>query len=157
MRIRIFKQVALFRHPFVCSRDELSASIRFGVLLKSVHTNCLPILLCAPDRMARGQQHPTPAFSHPWGIQNFMCLILVGGRTNMHTLHHSLPPSCSPAAPLLGSPPICLRATHGRPRAAEARNQLVGAGGLSVCGDLAERLGKVNYFLCQLWFHGFVA
>lgn len=69
MRIRIFKQVALLRHPFVCSRAVLSASIRFGVLLKSVHTNCLPILLCAPDRMARGNSTPLPPSPTPGGFR----------------------------------------------------------------------------------------
>lgn len=59
----------LLYHPFVCARlDVFSPSIRFGVLLKSVHTNCLPILLHALDRMVRGKWNLTPSPT-PGGIQ----------------------------------------------------------------------------------------
>ena len=68
MRIRIFKKALLhtttplLRYPFVCScLGVLSASIRFGILRKSVHTNCLPILLYASDRMAGGKWNLTPS------------------------------------------------------------------------------------------------
>lgn len=99
------------------------------------------------------------AFSHPWGNSDFVCLIFVGGKMKMLAIHSSFPPWCSTAALLMGnlSHPICYRATHESLRLAEARNQLVGAGSRSVCGDPAERFGEVNYFGYGLWFHCFVA
>lgn len=65
----------LLRHPFVRSHmGVLSASIRFGVLLKSVHTNCLPILLRAPDRMVGGNR--TSRLLPPLGEFRFRVLDL---------------------------------------------------------------------------------
>ena len=70
MRIRIRKQAWIHMaspllHPFVYShKGVLSASIRFGAWIKSIHTNCLSILLCALGRMLRAEENlaasPTP-------------------------------------------------------------------------------------------------
>lgn len=44
-------------HPFVCSHmGVLLASIRFGVLIKSIHINCLSILPHALGRMLRAEE-----------------------------------------------------------------------------------------------------
>lgn len=63
MRIRIFKQGWLHMaspllHPSVCSHmGVLSASIRFGVFIKSIHTNCLSILLHALGRKLGAEEN----------------------------------------------------------------------------------------------------
>lgn len=78
------------------------------------------------------------SFSCPQGNADFMGLILVGGEMKMLAIHRSFLLSVTVnGSPADGDPqPSYLgRATHGRLRPTEGRNQLAGAGSLSVCGS----------------------